>query len=406
MMDYGASSPGGHANSFQFDTSSPMDQSGFATPSAGNHQQRPALSRHASAADLQLDTGYANNSQAFSSMLPPNSGYDQSPGHATNALDMSMGSPYIDTNMAMNMDYGVDQSLANSLSGDAMMGNVYGQQAYNQPQPLTPMHVPPTASQGTPHSHTHSGRNMTPDHRGNQSVHHQYGGSTASGTPNTSHLQQSRTQSLHVPDMNSPVHGASPLSQPPMAVQSQMSQPQPQQVQPQQLQPQQFQQAQMRGPSNQQQHQSSNAVPTTQQRSSSGQSDAGPPQTQQQHQHSSFDRGTADHVPSSGIPYNPNNQGFAWDTPEGGWPTTMTGRPHMSSVYKNAYSSTGFDMLGVLVSFEKMPSPFISDTVHLDANRNTTQSSNQYRLSRSVLRVRGLRCRERRHAHCVLLGQL
>ena len=50
--------------------------------------------------------------------------------------------------------------------------------------------------------------------------------------------------------------------------------------------------------------------------------------------------------------YNPNNQGFAWETPEGGWPSTMVGKPHMDSVYKNAYSSTGFDMLGVLVRIE------------------------------------------------------
>jgi len=47
--------------------------------------------------------------------------------------------------------------------------------------------------------------------------------------------------------------------------------------------------------------------------------------------------------------YNPNNQGFAWEPAPGGWPSTMVGRPHMQSSYKNAYSSTGFDMLGVLV---------------------------------------------------------
>ena len=48
--------------------------------------------------------------------------------------------------------------------------------------------------------------------------------------------------------------------------------------------------------------------------------------------------------------YNPNNQGFDWEEGEGGWPSTMVNRPHMQSSYKNAYSSTGFDMLGVLVS--------------------------------------------------------
>jgi hypothetical protein len=51
--------------------------------------------------------------------------------------------------------------------------------------------------------------------------------------------------------------------------------------------------------------------------------------------------------------YNPNNQNFPW-VPEGGaWPSTMVNKPHMQSAYKNAYSSTGFDMLGVLVSYLK-----------------------------------------------------
>jgi PAS domain S-box-containing protein len=58
--------------------------------------------------------------------------------------------------------------------------------------------------------------------------------------------------------------------------------------------------------------------------------------------------------------YNPNNQGFNWPTPEGGWPSTMTGKPHMHSQYKNAYSSTGFDMLGVLMRVATRPNPEIN----------------------------------------------
>ena len=58
--------------------------------------------------------------------------------------------------------------------------------------------------------------------------------------------------------------------------------------------------------------------------------------------------------------YNPNNQGFAWETPEGGWPSTMVGRPHLQSGYKNAYSSTGFDMLGVLMRVATRPNPEIN----------------------------------------------
>lgn len=38
-----------------------------------------------------------------------------------------------------------------------------------------------------------------------------------------------------------------------------------------------------------------------------------------------------------------------WPTPDGGFPSTMHHNPHMKTQFKNAYSSTGFDMLGVLV---------------------------------------------------------
>ena len=55
-------------------------------------------------------------------------------------------------------------------------------------------------------------------------------------------------------------------------------------------------------------------------------------------------------VPVNASEYNPNNQGFKWEVPEGGWPSTMVGKPHNQTSYKNAYSSTGFDMLGVLVT--------------------------------------------------------
>lgn len=40
---------------------------------------------------------------------------------------------------------------------------------------------------------------------------------------------------------------------------------------------------------------------------------------------------------------------FPWTTPPGGFPSTMHSNPHVNTQFKNAYSSTGFDMLGVLV---------------------------------------------------------
>ncbi|OCK84408.1 white collar-1 transcript variant 2 [Lepidopterella palustris CBS 459.81] len=52
---------------------------------------------------------------------------------------------------------------------------------------------------------------------------------------------------------------------------------------------------------------------------------------------------------------------FAWAAPPEGFPSTLPGsRPHMESQYKNAYSSTGFDMLGVLMRVATRPNPEIN----------------------------------------------
>ena len=52
--------------------------------------------------------------------------------------------------------------------------------------------------------------------------------------------------------------------------------------------------------------------------------------------------------------------GFMWPAPPGGFPSTMTGRPHMETQFKNIYSSTGFDMLTVLMKVATRPNPEIS----------------------------------------------
>jgi len=44
-----------------------------------------------------------------------------------------------------------------------------------------------------------------------------------------------------------------------------------------------------------------------------------------------------------------NNSNLPFSTPSGGFPSTMHANPHMKTQFKNAYSATGFDMLGVLV---------------------------------------------------------
>lgn len=55
--------------------------------------------------------------------------------------------------------------------------------------------------------------------------------------------------------------------------------------------------------------------------------------------------------------FNKNN--FPWQTPSGGFPSTKDSNPHMKTQFKNAYSSTGFDMLGVLMRVATRPNPQI-----------------------------------------------
>lgn len=49
----------------------------------------------------------------------------------------------------------------------------------------------------------------------------------------------------------------------------------------------------------------------------------------------------------------------SWTPPAGGFPSTMHSNPHMKTQFKNAYSATGFDMLGVLMRVATRPDPQI-----------------------------------------------
>ncbi|KAL5396987.1 hypothetical protein PMIN06_013020 [Paraphaeosphaeria minitans] len=51
---------------------------------------------------------------------------------------------------------------------------------------------------------------------------------------------------------------------------------------------------------------------------------------------------------------------FPWVTPAGGFPSTKDRNPHSQTQFKNAYSSTGFDMLGVLMRVATRPNPQIN----------------------------------------------
>lgn len=193
--------------------------------------------------------------------------------------------------------------------------NVYSQPQYNHHMMTSPM--PQGGSQGTPHS----GQGPSPDPHMGGSMNTQYSGH--SGSADTTR-HPSRRPSLQVQnDVNSPVHhsgGATPINQ--YAARSSQSQSQGQ---------------------SQKGHGGFPAQPQHPQPGSS--QDRGMGRTSLR-----YDGVNGPLAPVKAENYNPNNQGFNWEAPEGGWPSTMINRPHMqTSQYKNAYSSTGFDMLSVLV---------------------------------------------------------
>lgn len=307
MMEYNGASPAGPMGNFRFDPNAGLQQgnmmSGSGTPS---HQQAPrSHSRRQSHTDLALNTSFANTASGYNAMMPPNSAYQSTP-HPQSGFDMTMDSPYIDSSVGMQMDYNVDQSLGPPTGNDAAQMNLYSQQQFNQHMVNSPMQT--NALQSTSHSQQ--------DLRGGggSGMNTQYGNISNSSRGPT--RQPSRSQSLQLPNMTSPVQsgGVTPMNQPPS---------------------------------------------TQQPQDSGGVSFSGQPQhpaSGSRHDLSmgnsanSYD-GVNGPVPVNSTGYNPNNQGFKWETPEGGWPSTMVGRPHNQTSYKNAYSSTGFDMLGVLVWF-------------------------------------------------------
>lgn len=70
---------------------------------------------------------------------------------------------------------------------------------------------------------------------------------------------------------------------------------------------------------------------------------------------------------------DPHDIPFNFVPPPGGFPSSRTNRPHMQTMYKNAYSSTGFDMLGVLM------------------RRHEAEPNHQHWICRSFVRFRRLR---------------
>ncbi|QIX00977.1 hypothetical protein AMS68_006494 [Peltaster fructicola] len=262
--------------------------------------------------DLALNTSFGNTTPAYASMMPSNSAF-ASPAHPGSALDMQMNSPFVDPTMGMQMDYGIEQDMNN----DQLGMNMYNQNQFNSNAMASPMQQQQLA-QGTPNS-IRGQDNLSGGQQSGMST--QYSRQSEQSNLNR-HL--SRAQSMTAQELSSPMqhndHGGSAHT----------------------------------SLSNSHQHANSGFVGQPQHPVQGSAQDRG------MHLPSNRYDGLNGPVPVNPANYNPNNQGFAWEQPEGGWPSTMVGKPHMQSAYKNAYSSTGFDMLGVLMRVATRPNPEIN----------------------------------------------
>jgi hypothetical protein len=315
MLDYSGASPAPPMNGYGYDPNGGMDHQNNMMGSSTSHpgpQHRNGQSRRDSNENLAINTTFGGTSQYNGPLMPPNTAF-ASPAHPQNGLDLGMNSPYVDPNLSMTMDFTLDPNMGGAMGNDSMSMNLYNQPQFsnsvvNSPVHATAQHATPNAVRA-PSSQDFSG--------GSSGMNTQYNGHGSNSGGSTVRAL-SRAQSMHQMHEASPSN-ATPSSRPAPTAQTEQAGNTPSgfRGQPQHPQP-------------------------------GSSQDRGVWRESRNGTQSQYD-GVTGPVPVNPQNYNPNNQGFAWDTPEGGWPSTMVGRPHMQSNYKNAYSSTGFDMLGVLV---------------------------------------------------------
>lgn len=304
MMEFTGNSPPGPLDHFSFDPSTNMGPGDVLNSTApmGLPDQNTQSQRRPSTGDLSLNTGFANAAHGYGSVLPHGSAYQSPSGQGNQSLDMDMGSPFISNPMAMSMDFSNSPNLASALAVDQGSMGLYGQAAFHPSMLHSSM------------SHGMHGLPQDPPTNVMERQRSRFENSQSRSSSDTSMAptkpQASRSQSMHMPNMAS--------QQPITNSQSQQ----------------------------QQQQQRHSASTTPQRQDTHGTF----PQAQNSQLVSrrdlSMDRSRS--MSETDTKQNPSTPGLK--TPEGGWPSTISGRPHMQSEYKNAYSSTGFDMLGVLVS--------------------------------------------------------
>ncbi|KAK0250534.1 hypothetical protein LTS09_014381 [Friedmanniomyces endolithicus] len=316
MMNYNnGAQPPGPMSGFGYGHNGDVDQSGMIMGPSPTHpgqtRSRGIQSRRESGDELNLNINYG---PAQHQSYNPMSYAAQPPSQGT--LDMGMP-PYIDGNTGMMMSYGVHNPPGNNSGQDAM-----DMQMYNRPQVGhaivgSPQHQVP--QQSLPNVNRSGGQDQ-----GLSSGPNTQFGNLAPQSGGSTMKPPSRHHSLHSIENPSPAPTSAPTKQPEPSGEQPQSQPHS-------------------GYPGQPQHPEPGSA-----------EDRGMGNTNQRY------GGINGPYPVDPADYNPNNQGFAWEPAPGGWPSTMVGRPHMQSSYKNAYSSTGFDMHGVLMRVATRPNPEIN----------------------------------------------
>jgi len=343
MMEFSGTSPTGPLDTFQFDPTTGMtgdmnNMSGSMAAQMSGLNRNPGIRRAQSGANVsQMNSPYGGAGSVYSMMTQGGSNY-ASPAHANNGFDMDSTSPYMANPSGMSMDFGndgfvnmmgndmgndmgtnMDNTMGHNLDNgmDNNLGNDMGNMSsYTQPSPFHP-------------SMLTSPMNMGP-----------MSGSMSTGPNNGSGeaaMNEGRRSTYGAPEPTR--HNSDESSQRTLSRSHSM---------------------QYLNQANNRNSRGQNTQPSQPQRSNSNNNSTFPAQPQNPQSGSAQDKGMGmmtNPLPDGFDPsqYNPNNQGFNWEPSKGGWPSTMVGKPHMESGYKNAYSSSGFDMLGVLMRVATRP---------------------------------------------------
>ncbi|KAK4990889.1 hypothetical protein LTR50_002257 [Elasticomyces elasticus] len=330
MMSFGGEDPAGPLNDYQFDAPGGLSQEAMMHPRGSIAQSTGSgADRRQSTSGLTLNTNFQGPGDPYNSLLPCASVY-QSPLHTSTGLGTDLNTPYMSSAMGMQMDFATDPPLGNMVGHGSTPMNVYNK------APFTSSLMP------SPIQQSNSMRSPLQD-----------AGAAGGGDGSRTGMTRPPFRTSHSRSSTDSVQRYSHSQHTPDQIHSH-----------------QMQQQRHRERDQNNRYDTAQRNVQGQQTASHGRPSGGGGEgfeAQVQHPTPAFGQdqpilsGECDplDVALSGD-YNPNNQNFSWEEPQGGWPSTMVGRPHMESPFKNAYSSTGFDMLGVLMRVATRSNPEIN----------------------------------------------